>query len=48
MNMAGSNKRSAYINTERGLIKPIKEARFNEGEVDVIASSEDKNSLIHS
>lgn len=43
MNMAGNDKRSAYINTGTWSTKAIKEAKFNQGEVDVIASSEDKN-----
>ncbi len=40
-NMAGTHKKSAYINTGTWSTKAIKEARFT-GEVDVIASSEDK------
>ena len=40
-NMIGENKKSAYINTGTWSNKAIKEAKFV-GEVDVIASSEDK------
>ena len=41
-NMIGDNKKSAYLNTGTWSNKAIKEAHFL-GEVDVVASSEDKN-----
>ncbi|MCG8577508.1 MAG: 3-phosphoserine/phosphohydroxythreonine transaminase [Flavobacteriales bacterium] len=43
MNLSGSNKKAAYVNTGAWAKKAIKEGKNADLEVDVIASSEDKN-----
>ncbi len=43
MNMSGENKRAAYVNTGAWSTKAVKEGKNAGLEVDVIASSEDKN-----
>ena len=43
MNMAGANKKAAYVDTGAWSTKAIKEAKNAGLEVDVIASSEDQN-----